>query len=350
MQPEKESNVKAGQTGEAADTPAACPSCHARLVPGMRFCRTCGYRLGEGVEEYAETRRFSGDIPFVPPAGTTTDARKGASPNFMPGTWAPLAPLGARNSSLADSAESKSTLAKTWRRLRGNWMVWVLVIIVVLTASGVVMRNVRRAGGLGGAPTVAAPASFLGVDGLDDADGGGAFIEGIAAPGTPVELAGLIGGDVITSFDGQQVRDDSEMRRILRQTPPGKTVEVIYIRDGETRTTMLTTIAEKDYRGLQDLDARPEGRGFLGIGGMDRVRVPNTNSYGVEVDVSSNRPADIAGMRDGDIIVEFGGKPIRTEGDLRLRIYEAVPGTTIQVVVVRAGERVTIPVKMGRDD
>lgn len=353
MQPEKESNVKAGQTEHAGETPVACPNCHARLVPGMRFCRMCGFRLGEGVEEYAETRRFSGEMPLPPPP--TADAQKGARPGFTPNSWtppmAPMVPMmGVGGKAIATSDASDSKVARTWRWMRGNWMVWVILLIVVLTASGVAIRNVRRAGGLGGAPTVAAPVSFLGVDGFDRADGGGAFIEGIAAPDTPVERAGLIGGDVITSFDGKSVRDDNEMRRILSQTPPGKTVEVVFIRDGETKTTTLTTMAESDYRGMSDIDARPEGRGFLGVTGMERARVPNTNTYGVEVDVSSNRPADIAGMKDGDIIVEFNGKPVRTSGDLRLRIYEAVPGATIPVVVVRNGERVTIPVKMGRDD
>lgn len=354
MQPEKESNVKAGQTGRAGETPSACPSCRAQLVPGMRFCRMCGYRLGEGVEDYAETRRFSGEIPVAPPPAA--DAQRSARPGFMPNSWvppvAPMAPLARMGGSAVAGApdESESKLARKWRRLRGNWMVWVVLLIVVLTASGVAIRNARRAGGLGGAPTVAAPVSFLGVDGFEGAEGGGALIEGIAAPDTPVERAGLIGGDVITSFDGKAVGDDGEMRRILRQTPPGKTVEVVFVRDGETKTTTLTTMAERDFRGMAGLHARPEGLGFLGVGDMERVRVPGANIYGVEVKVSTNRPADIAGMRNGDIIVEFNGKLIRTVGDLRLRIHEAVPGATIPVVVVRGGERVTIPVKMGRDN
>lgn len=350
MQPEKEFNVKAGQTGEAGGEPSACPSCHAQLVPGMRFCRMCGYRLGEGVEEYAETRRFSGEIPVMPP---TNVADRGARANPMPGAWvppmAPLAPLmGARNSSVA-GADSDKKLSNVWCRLRGNWMVWVVLVIVLLTASGVVMRNVRRAARFGGAPTAAVPASFLGVDGFDTADGGGAFIEGVAAPDTPVERAGLIGGDVITRFDGKDVRDDDEMRRLLRQTPPGKTVEVVYVRDGETRTTTLTTIAERDYQGMRALEARPGGRGQFGIDIGDRAPVPNTNTFGVDIDgVERNGPADLAGIKRGDIVTEINGKPVRTEGDLRLRIAEAVPGSTATVVVIRGGERVEIPVKVGR--
>src|SRR5436309_12838363 len=50
----------------------ACPNCQAGLVRGMRFCRRCGYRLGEGLAEYNETMRFDGRppmpvVPYAPP-------------------------------------------------------------------------------------------------------------------------------------------------------------------------------------------------------------------------------------------------------------------------------------------
>src|SRR5919205_242426 len=80
----------------------ACPSCHAVLVAGMRFCRMCGYRLGEGVEEYAATQRF--DTPptaaaQTPPATDPFAPRTpwGAQP-IQPASAvpppAPFAPIG----------------------------------------------------------------------------------------------------------------------------------------------------------------------------------------------------------------------------------------------------------------
>jgi len=41
---------------------------------------------------------------------------------------------------------------------------------------------------------------------------------------------------------------------------------------------------------------------------------------------------------------------VRTAGDLRYRIQEAVPGETVKAVVSRAGQVVEIMVKMGRSD
>ena len=81
------------------------------------------------------------------------------------------------------------------------------------------------------------------MDGFENVQGGGALITGIAGPGTPVVRAGLIGGDIVKSFDGKPVRDAREMRRFLDETPVGKTVEVVYVRDGVMATTTLTTMA-----------------------------------------------------------------------------------------------------------
>ena len=75
----------------SADTAAArpfapdtlsCPNCHAALLRGMRFCRACGYRLGEGSAEYTETVRFDGAMPpaRVAAAGPQTFEHMPAQP------------------------------------------------------------------------------------------------------------------------------------------------------------------------------------------------------------------------------------------------------------------------------
>lgn len=335
--------------GENVGT-VTCPSCGAMLVAGLRFCRMCGYRLGEGVEEYIPTQRFD---PAAPPVGVAP--APGTDPFAPRQTWGvgpmqpvqPMQPLGA----VSPANDSTFGLANACARKSGNWWLWIIIAVVILTAAGVVPFAVRGPRGGSGAAVVA-PRSFLGVDGLESADGGaGALIVGIAAPETPVVRAGLIGGDIITSFDGKPVRDAEGMRKLLGETPVGKTVEVAYVRDGVAGKTMLTTIAEKDSPGLKLFDRRPGGRGDIGLNrrDLDRVSVPGMNIFGVELgDINRNGPADLAGLREGDIVIEFNGNPIRTEGDLRYRIFEAVPGSTATAILIRGGERVEIPVKVGR--
>ena len=326
-----------------AENTVNCPSCGATLVAGLRFCRMCGYRLGEGVEEYVATQRF--DASSIPTAAQQPPA---TDPFHARQTWgnAPVQPFGATTSLGQAQAEgSSSRLAKLCRPVRGVWL-WVTIILVFLVVGGMMPLALRGRGG-GAAPV--AIRSFLGVDGFENAPGGGAFIQGIAGPETPIVRAGLIGGDIIKRFDGRDVKDASDVRRILSDTPVGKTVEVVYVRDGVTATTTLTTVAQKDTPGMRPFEQRPGGRGVLGIDVGDRVQVPNTNIYGVELDdIDRNGPADLAGLREKDIVIKFGDYLIRTPGDLRYRIAEALPGSTVPVTVVRGTEQVEIPVKIGR--
>src|SRR3954469_11802415 len=47
-----------------------CAQCGAPMPREMRFCRSCGNRLGEGPAEYTETVRFPG-ATAARPTGTT---------------------------------------------------------------------------------------------------------------------------------------------------------------------------------------------------------------------------------------------------------------------------------------
>ncbi|MDT7689062.1 MAG: serine protease Do [Acidobacteriota bacterium] len=330
-----------------------CPSCGATLVAGLRFCRMCGYRLGEGVEEYVPTQRF--DASSIPTAATSPPPA--TDPFAARSTWgaAPMQPIRPFGATSALNRPDEESAGRSWMKMcsrkRGGWWLWLTIALVLMIAGGMIplsirTRNRSRAVAEAGAPTNPLLAE---ADAYDTPDGGGAFIRGLAGPATSLEAAGLVGGDTITFFDGKPVRDSDTFRRLAAATPPGKVVEVVYIHDGETKKTMLTTTGRQDFRGMQPIDTRPGGRGIIGVDPGDRVRLPNSNIFGVELDgVERNGPADIAGLKKGDVIFEFGGKPIRTAGDLRLRIYEAVPGTTITVSVMREGQRVDVPMKIGR--
>jgi S1-C subfamily serine protease len=262
----------------------------------------------------------------------------------------PIQPFGATTTLNGQQAPgSTSKLAKMCRPVRGVWL-WVMIITVVLIVGGMLpLAMVSRRGGGAGAP--AAARSFLGVDGFETAPGGGALVTGIAGPETPLLRAGLIGGDIIKRFDGREVRNADDMRRILGDTPVGKTVDLDFIRDNVPGSTKLTTAAEKDMPGLRLFDQRQGGAGNLELdrGDLRRVQVPGMNIYGAELgDIERNGPADIAGLRRGDIVIKFGDYPIRTPGDLRYRISEAMPGATIPVTIVRGTEQTEILVKIGR--
>lgn len=302
----------------------ACQNCHSTMPTGLRFCRNCGFRLGEGVAEYTETVRF--------PTGQGGPAANG----FGAGPAGYMAPV------------ATTTLTRRKKRMSGMTWIFLAMIVFFLTA-GVVTQFIRP---LRRPPSISAPVaprSYFGINSFDTTDGGVTF-DSIEAPGSPADKAGLIGGDIITMFDGQKVTTDDEMMDLLGNTPIGKTVDIAYIRDGELKTTKLTTMSKGELDELGRVFAkRPEGLGRLGVDTQGEVEIPNTKIRGVPLgSVQRSLPADMAGLKEDDIVIKFGGVSIRTEEELNHRIQRAIPYEIIEVVVMRGTEELTVPVKMGR--
>ena len=225
---------------------------------------------------------------------------------------------------------------------------WIALAIFFASGGSLSMlrKNIPRA--------IHAPAmtnrSYLGVDGFENANGGVTF-DVVEPPGSPADKAGLVGGDIITSFDGHTVRKESELMDLIRQTPIGKTVEVIYLRDGEIKKTQLAPISRQESSQLESsYGNRTEGQGKVGYnyGDSRRVFIPTTKIFGVRLDrVEQNGPADLAGIKKGDVVIEFDKTPIRTTNELLSRVRRAVPYSTVTVAVMRDGQRIEIPVKIG---
>jgi len=64
--------------------------------------------------------------------------------------------------------------------------------------------------------------------------------------------------------------------------------------------------------------------------------------------VRPGSPAEQAGLRDGDVVVEFGGRPVKDLYEYSDALYSRKPGDVVQVVVLRGGERLTLTATLGR--
>jgi hypothetical protein len=311
-----------------------CANCHMPMPRELRFCRNCGFRLGEGSAEYTETVRF-----------------QNAPPGAFPGNVSPsFNPYGGGGGAMAAPASGQ---IKKRRRMSGmTWMFLGLLIFFIVAATFTAIVRPIRQNIRAEIARANAPRSWVGVNEFDTATDGGVTFENVEFPGSPADEAGLVGGDIITTFDGQVIKDDDQIMEQLKTTPIGKTVDVIFIRDGETKNTKLTTISKQEYDRLsQQYRNRPEGRAQFGYedGEAERVPVEGTKMFGVRLgEILSNRPADIAGVKEGDIVIEFDNVPIRTPEEFLSRVRRALPYSVVNLVVMRDGQRVEIPVKMGK--
>ena len=77
-------------------------------------------------------------------------------------------------------------------------------------------------------------------------------------------------------------------------------------------------------------------RAFLGVSTTDSRR------GALVTDITRGAPADDAGVRDGDVIVEIGGRRVRSSSDVARAIERRRPGDRVEVVVTRDGRRVTV--------
>jgi len=239
------------------------------------------------------------------------------------------------------------------RRLGFRGTTWIWIVLVAFFAMGGLMSTLRRPNrGVRPPFTFATNRSYLGVNGLRTAEGGVTF-DAASPPDGPADKAGLVGGDIITSFDGHPVGRESDIMDLLSQTPIGKRVEVIYTRDGNFHNTQMTTVSKDENDRLKEaFDDRSQPKGYFGFetNRTTRINIPETRTFGVRIDwVEQNRPADLFGIKVGDIITDFDKVPIRTREEFYSRVRRATPKSVVEVVVLREGQILKIPVTMGRD-
>ena len=282
MQTEPTHSSKRGGRA-AADPVTVCPNCRTQMPSELRFCRACGFRLGEGVAEFTETVRFQNPQTGEAEVKRTGDARApetAAAPNAAAAPkwyacgnvneWGALAiKIGEDAAKIGVSAARSATQHFDEQRRkkqrpeeppaaakhkRSNWMGWLILIIIISVissggfrgASGLrdvrdKLRNSLRE--LRGGGDSSASRSWFGSSEFKTIDDKVTF-DKVEPWGAPADKAGLVGGDLIETFDGQAVKNAGEFRNLLSKTPIGKTVEVVYLRDGEIRKTNLVTVSK----------------------------------------------------------------------------------------------------------
>ncbi len=95
-------------------------------------------------------------------------------------------------------------------------------------------------------------------------------------------------------------------------------------------------------------------RGYLGI--VIQSLTPDlAKSFGLNIrkgvlvaEVSKNSPAERAGLKQGDVIVEFDGKVVETVGSFRNRVALNAPGSSKSITVLHQGKRRTLTVTIGK--
>ncbi|PKP82581.1 MAG: serine protease [Alphaproteobacteria bacterium HGW-Alphaproteobacteria-2] len=182
-------------------------------------------------------------------------------------------------------------------------------------------------------------------------------------PDGPSKEAGMQAGDVILSFDGQDVGDTRDLVRRVGNTEVGKAVRVVVFRDGGTQTLRVTLGRREDAEAVAG-DAAPEAApesvsgSVLGITLStltDELRQQLGLDEGAEglavTDVDATSDAYEKGLRAGDLIAEANQQSVASVGDLESQIDAARDAgrKSILLLVRRGGEPRFIALSIEKD-
>ena len=154
-------------------------------------------------------------------------------------------------------------------------------------------------------------------------------------PEGPALEAGVTVGDVILSFDGQDVEDTRGLVRTVGNAPVGETVRMLVFREGETQT-LLVTLGRRETAESASAPVLPEAVPEAASADVLGVTVtPLTEELRSELDLGANvdglvvqavdetADAFAKGLRAGDLITEVGQEPVTDVAAFETRISEA---------------------------
>ncbi len=174
----------------------------------------------------------------------------------------------------------------------------------------------------------------------------GVLVGGVVHNG-PAEQAGIQVGDVITRFDGKDVRDSRQLKLSVAEVKPGQSVPLEVMRDGSARPLRVTirhasiidllartdrTADEKNADALQGVFV-----GELNSELRQKLKVPRVVQGAFVFDLHPYSMAAQAGLRPGDVIQSINQQDIMNAAEASRLTQNANDKRTLLRVWSNAG-------------
>ena len=180
---------------------------------------------------------------------------------------------------------------------------------------------------------------------------GGAIVSSVAS-GSAAERAGIMQGDVIMSFNGQQLHDTNSLRNHVAAAEPGSNATVVIQRNGSEKTlTVKLGEADSNKAGARDAEGATDDKTALGVSVAPltpdlaaRLGAPK-NAHGLLVqEVKPDGRAADAGLQSGDVIEQVNRQPVQSVDELRTAMTNA--GTKpVLLLINRQGNELFVTVR-----
>jgi len=167
-------------------------------------------------------------------------------------------------------------------------------------------------------------------------------------PGSPADRAGIQRGDVIVSFGGREIEEMETLPRVVATTAVGSEVDVTVLRKGDRKTLEVTLgelggdvakaqdegTPQTSAFGLQVQELTPDIAEQLGLEAAEGVVITG---------VKSGSPAEEAGLRRGDVVLEVNQQAVDGVDAFRDALAGKSKGA---LLLVRRGEaEIFVPLK-----
>ncbi|ACM19555.1 periplasmic trypsin-like serine protease lipoprotein DegP [Geotalea daltonii FRC-32] len=175
----------------------------------------------------------------------------------------------------------------------------------------------------------------------------GALIADVIAGG-PADKGGMKSGDIITSFDGKEIKTANDLSRVVAGTAVGKEIKGTAIRDG--KEIPFTMKVEELTEERTASKALPPLHGFgMKLEDMTpklREQLKSEEKTGVVVvDVEPGSFADDAGIKPGDVVREINRKPVKNLAEYRAEAEKIKKGEPILLLLKRGKQTFYISIE-----
>ena len=174
----------------------------------------------------------------------------------------------------------------------------------------------------------------------------GALVSSIEKDG-PASKAGLEPGDVIRKVDGHAVVSSGDLPAVISQDAPGDKVKLDVWRKGAALEieAKLGSANDKPVQVASNKEAASQGRLGLALRSLqpDELRAAGV-ANGLLIE-SSAGPAANAGVESGDVLLAINGTPVKSIEQVKIAVAKS--DKSIALLILRAGDTIFVPVRMG---
>ncbi len=172
--------------------------------------------------------------------------------------------------------------------------------------------------------------------------------------GDPAEQGGIQPGDIILKVDDEQVGTTNALARVIAGYFPGSQVRVELIRNGKRQQLEMTLGEKKGDATTVSIPATPKF--FLGLivadltpENIEKFKLKEEKGV-VITEVKSESPAELEGLKAGDLIQEVEGEQIATINDFKNATEKAEKTKPVLLRVNREGRSFYIVLKQEKED